>query len=238
MKIELGIFQLTTGNGIPAYARLVHHSPDSTLQETSWRPPPTPVLLGWLDLRAETCPVPPSPMKMQKSLHFLPSPRGCGVGAAPWGWVIQAAGSVPDPPMLNEKKSPCPSGLPQFPSPVGVSFFNRLTVNTLILSSLDNTCYLSCLHQPHSGSTHTDGLASRSYGAVTKAIRPKKWQPDVPMQLLDAWWFPSQNTRWTLGCFMQAGGDGWREKHKALSSCNLERQWSHWAAKCRPVLEL
>lgn len=34
-----------------------------------------------------------------------------------------------------------------------------------------------------------------------------------------------------LGCSVESGGDGWREKLKALSAANLSLQWSHCGSK-------
>lgn len=147
--------------------------------------------------------------------------------------MILVAESVPDLPVLAKKNSPCPSGLSRSPCPMGVPFFNRLTANILACSSLDNTCYLSCLHQPHLGSTHTDGLASRLYGVVIKASRTKKWQPGVPMQLLAAACTrdePPQDTGWALGCSTQEGMAGGRSTRHRLAA-TVSVQWSHWGSK-------
>lgn len=74
-------------------------------------PRPLCCLGDWIP-RAETCPAPPSPSKMQKSLNFLPSPEG-------WGCSLRKGNSTCGISSRSAhagwKKSPFSSGMSQVP---------------------------------------------------------------------------------------------------------------------------
>lgn len=146
--------------------------------------------------RAETCPAPPCPSKMQKSLNFLPSPGG-------WGCSLRkgnsTCGSSSRSAHAGWKESPLSSGMSQFPCPMNISFKHPRPPHP-------EEHLVSELPTPASLRRMLHGWFGQQNESSTE-----EWQPAVPLLLpvpvmipWDALW--SQEGMRTKHCLLQVCG--------------------------------